>query len=109
MFLANFGIKPACPNRPGGQIVKLSCATFEPMLVFRSAWSWAGLFARVGPIVLLLTPPLVAQSPTWRVPVDRAAHSATNDLQLTLRVRAALLQDNKLAPHQIGVSVRAQV
>jgi BON domain len=87
--------------------VKRSC----PILEFRRLFGSPryGLFARVGLVGLLLTPPLIGQSLTWRAPVDSNAQSTTNDLQLTVRVRRALNQDDELAPHQIGVSVKGQV
>jgi hypothetical protein len=58
---------------------------------------------------LLLPSPLVAQSMTWRAPSDRSAPAIADDLQLMLRVRKALLQDDRLAQHLIGVTVRDQV
>jgi osmotically-inducible protein OsmY len=60
-------------------------------------------------VAVILVPKGVAQSPTWSAPGVRGAQSATSDLQLLLRIRKSLLQDDELARHMIGVSVREHV
>jgi hypothetical protein len=60
-------------------------------------------------VALVVPPPLVAQSFNWRAPAEWPFQSTANDLQLTLRVRRSILQDDRLAQHLIGVTVQEQV
>jgi hypothetical protein len=57
----------------------------------------------------LLATPALAQSVTWRPTADGPSWATANDLQLCLRIRKSILQDDKLSQHIIGVTVRNQV
>jgi osmotically-inducible protein OsmY len=48
---------------------------------------------------------VVGQTYVWNAPVDRSAQQSDNDLQLTLRIRKSLSQDDKLAQCAVGVTV----
>jgi hypothetical protein len=52
---------------------------------------------------------VVGQTYVWSAPVDRSMQQTDNDLQLTLRIRKSLSQDDNLAQCAVGVAVHDRI